>query len=119
MLGPARSVQADGSANLHRVADGLIYDEEVTLHLPNQPAMKGTRRYLWRDSEERVSIHFDDGRYFHGLKLGVARAYDHHDCPPDSYNAEYDFSGWPNWTVRWIVEGPRKSYEMDTKYKLR
>ncbi|MCG7521313.1 DUF6314 family protein [Ruegeria sp. Ofav3-42] len=115
----AQIVQADGQANLHRVADGLIYDEEVTLHLPGQPGMKGTRKYLWRNSGQGVSVHFDDGRYFHTLKFGTARANDHHDCPPDSYDAEYDFFDWPRWSVRWIVNGPRKSYEMNTKYQIR
>ncbi len=112
-------VQADGSAVLRRAGDGLVYDETVTLRIPGQPAMTGTRRYLWRDAGGRIAIHFADERYFHALHLGQARAEDHHDCPPDSYDAQYDFSGWPRWTVRWKVSGPRKSYEMETKYTLR
>ncbi len=112
-------VHADGTVTLSRSEDGLIYDEDVILRLPGQPEMKGTRRYLWRDDGEKVAIHFDDGRYFHALKLGIKQASDHHDCPPDSYDAVYDFSTWPRWCVRWIVSGPRKSYEMDTEYMLR
>ncbi|MDA7963375.1 DUF6314 family protein [Ruegeria sp.] len=112
-------VQAEGQAHLHRAEDGLIYEEEVTLHIPGQPAMKGTRRYLWREEPDGIAVYFDDGRYFHRLKLGQARVSDHHDCPPDSYDAAYDFNGWPRWSVRWTVSGPRKSYEMDTEYMLR
>ncbi len=112
-------VHADGTVILSRSDDGLVYDEDVTLRLPGQPELKGTRRYLWRDDGEKVAIHFDDGRYFHALKLGEMQASDHHDCPPDSYDAVYDFSTWPRWSVRWIVSGPRKSYEMDTEYMLR
>ncbi len=112
-------VHADGQVELCQDARGLIYDETVTLHIPGQPAMTGTRRYLWRDAGDQIAVHFDDGRYFHALRLGQTRAEDHHDCPPDSYDARYDFSGWPRWTVRWIVSGPRKSYEMETKYTLR
>lgn len=112
-------IAAEGHARLQRDAAGLVYDEEVTLHIPGQHPMTGTRRYLWRDEPGRVAVHFDDGRYFHALNLGVAQATDHHDCPPDSYDAAYDFSGWPCWSVRWSVAGPRKSYEMDTDYRLR
>ncbi|CAD0185227.1 hypothetical protein RUESEDTHA_02113 [Ruegeria sp. THAF57] len=112
-------VRADGIAILSRSDDGLVYDEDVTLRLPGQPAMKGTRRYLWRDGGDGIAVHFDDGRFFHRLKLGKTFASDHHDCPPDSYYAEYDFSNWPHWKVRWIVSGPRKSYEMDTEFMLR
>lgn len=112
-------VQAEGVAHLHRGADGLIYEEEVTLRVPGQPEMKGTRRYQWRDGADHVAIHFDDGRYFHALRLGAPRVSDHHDCPPDSYDAVYDFTAWPRWSVRWNVAGPRKSYEMDTEYMLR
>lgn len=110
-------VKAEGHANLSRCDTGLTYDEEVTLFLPGQDALKGTRRYFWNGANDRVAIHFDDGRYFHALKLGVPTASDHHDCPPDSYDAQYDFTDWPHWKVRWIVSGPRKSYEMDTEYR--
>ncbi|MEX0328555.1 MAG: DUF6314 family protein [Ruegeria sp.] len=112
-------VHADGSAEWRRDAGGMIYDETVTLRIPGQPDMKGTRRYIWREAGDRIAIHFDDDRYFHALKLGQERVTDHHDCPPDSYDAEYDFTGWPRWTVRWTVSGPRKSYEMETKYTRR
>ncbi len=112
-------VQADGCAILRREGDGLIYDETVTLRILGQPEMTGTRRYLWRGAGDRIAIYFDDDRYFHALKLGQGRVEDHHDCPPDSYDASYDFSGWPRWTVRWTVSGPRKSYEMETKFTRR
>ncbi|WP_170564672.1 DUF6314 family protein [Ruegeria atlantica] len=112
-------VQADGLAVLRPTEDGLIYDEEVTLRVPGQAEMKGTRKYLWHKAGRAIAIHFDDGRYFHQLELGQAHASDHHDCPPDSYDAVYDFSAWPVWSVRWIVSGPRKSYEMSTEYRLR
>ena len=112
-------VQADGSAVLRRDGDRLVYDETVTLRIPGQPEMTGTRRYHWCEADGQIAISFDDGRYFHTLKLGQVAAQDHHDCPPDSYDALYDFSGWPRWTVRWTVSGPRKSYEMETKYTRR
>lgn len=112
-------VRAEGVAEFRPDNKGLIYDEEVTLHIPGQAEMKGTRRYLWREMEDRIAVFFDDERYFHALTLGAAQPSDHHDCPPDSYDARYDFLRWPMWAVRWIVTGPRKSYEMETEYRLR
>ena len=112
-------VQAEGVADMRPDPDGLLYDEKVTLRIPGQAEIKGTRRYLWRDGGDRIAVHFEDDRYFHALKLGLPHVSDHHDCPPDSYDAVYDFSNWPRWSVRWVVSGPRKSYEMDTEYLLR
>ncbi|WP_170329238.1 DUF6314 family protein [Ruegeria arenilitoris] len=112
-------VHAEGEAILRPAEDGLIYDEEVTLRIPGQAEMKGTRCYLWRNARDRIAVHFDDERYFHALKLGHSQSRDHHDCPPDSYDAVYDFTGWPNWSVHWTVSGPRKAYEMKTEYRPR
>ncbi len=114
-----QTLSAEGTALLSRSNDGLTYDEDVILRIPGQAEMKGTRRYLWRESVDHIAIYFDDGRYFHTLSLGLSQFSDHHDCAPDSYDASYDFSNWPRWNVRWVVSGPRKSYEMDTEYMLR
>ncbi|WP_170331012.1 DUF6314 family protein [Ruegeria arenilitoris] len=108
--------QADGAAYLTTSQTGLIYEEAVTLRLPGQPAIKGTRKYLWQDAGDEIDVRFEDGRFFHRLKLGKSEATDHHDCPPDSYDVVYDFSKWPRWAARWTVSGPRKSYEMKTEY---
>ena len=112
-------VQAEGHAVLRPAENGLIYDEEVTLRIPGQAEMTGTRRYLWRDAGEGIAVHFEDGRFFHTLKLEHSQSRDHHDCPPDSYDAVYDFSAWPIWSVHWTVNGPRKAYEMKTEYRPR
>ena len=112
-------IQADGHVELRPGEDGLVYDEAVTLRIPGQPEMKGTRRYFWRWAGDQITIYFDDQRFFHALNLGQPRPQDHHNCPPDSYDAEYDFAQWPLWRVRWTVSGPRKSYEMETKYTRR
>ncbi|MDX1742712.1 MAG: DUF6314 family protein [Ruegeria sp.] len=112
-------VHAQGQARLSPTKGGLVYEEEVCLRIPGQAEMKGTRRYLWLDAGDRISVHFDDERYFHALYLEQTRSSDHHDCPPDSYDAVYDFAGWPTWSVSWTVSGPRKAYEMRTEYRPR
>lgn len=106
---------ASGTALLHGGGQDWIYNEELQLSVPGQPAMTATRRYLWQAVAGAVVIRFEDGKHFHRLGLGQETASDHHDCPPDSYDAEYDFSEWPCWSVTWRVSGPRKSYVMRTR----
>ncbi len=114
----AQTLHAEGTAEWAPDEEGLCYREAVTLHIPGQPAIRGTRKYLWRTDQGQIAVHFEDGRYFHRLALGQKRINDHHDCPPDKYHASYDFSQWPQWSVRWVVSGPDKSYEMHTRYSF-
>lgn len=111
-----QNLRAEGAAVLYPADGQYIYDEEVTLYVPGQVPMLGTRRYLWRQEAARIAVHFEDGRFFHGLTLGRPGTQDHHDCAPDSYDVKYNFSGWPDWRVIWTVQGPRKSYVLTTEY---
>lgn len=110
-------LEGRGTAILRPDADGHVYDEHLTLQVPGQAPMTATRRYLWRQEAGRIAIRFDDGRPFHVLALGQVRTSDHHDCPPDSYAAEYDFTDWPSWRVTWTVKGPRKSYVLHSRFR--
>lgn len=96
---------------------GLIYDEEVRLTAPGRPALRGFRRNLWQAAPGGVAVAFEDGRPFHRIALGAGQAADRHDCAPDLYRVRYDFSGWPLWSVRWEVTGPRKSYVSQTDFR--
>ncbi len=109
-------LHASGSAVIASHPQHWIYDENLTLRVPGQPEMTATRRYLWHGTPDGVRICFDDGRFFHHLSFGTERCSDHHDCAPDSYDAQYDFERWPRWSVVWTVSGPRKSYVMHTDY---
>jgi len=112
-----QSLMAEGQAMFTADKAGLIYQEELVISVKGQPPMKGTRGYLWRAQEDgKVAIHFEDGRYFHRLNLGQGNSADHHACDPDSYSAQYDFCGWPVWSVSWRVVGPRKDYIMKSRY---
>lgn len=70
------------------------------------------RETLWRATHSAIEVLFPDGRPFHAVD---GRAAVHH-CPPDTYVLRYDFGAWPRWSVRWHVEGPRKSYRATTRY---
>ncbi|MDY6858173.1 MAG: DUF6314 family protein [Pseudomonadota bacterium] len=106
----------DGQARFAPGADGLIYDEEGVLHLPGQPPMAATRRYLWRAEAAGIAVFFDDGRPFHGFGSTGTEQATHH-CGPDLYQVRYDFSDWPRWRTLWRVTGPRKDYVMRSTYR--
>ena len=80
------------------------------------PAMKATRRYVWSAEGARVDVAFEDMRPFHSVPLGVEAYETTYLCPPDRYQVSYDFRDFPKWTAVWHVEGPRKSYRMETRY---
>ena len=71
---------------------------------------------LWRAGPAGIEVTFADHRPFHVVGNGVRPAA-RHDCPPDVYALAYDFTGWPRWSVRWQVAGPRKAYRALTRYR--
>ncbi|TCO70936.1 DUF6314 family protein [Rhodovulum euryhalinum] len=105
----------EGRAVFNRSGDGLYYAEHGILRLPGQAPMTAERRYLWRPAGAGIEVCFEDGRFFHAIASGP-RAEAHHDCPPDRYAVAYDFGGWPAWSCRWRVIGPRKDYAMASSY---
>ena len=106
-----------GTARFSDDVEGLICEEAGTLTRAGQPPMTATRRYLWRQSGPRIEVLFEDGRPFHGFAPGP-RASAKHDCMPDTYEVEYDFTRWPDWRAIWTVRGPRKDYVMVSDYTL-
>jgi len=107
----------DGHSVFHRSGPRLIQDETGVL-TPGRggPALKATRRYVWSGQEGRIDIAFGDMRPFHSVPVGIAAYETTYLCSPDRYEVSYDFNGFPNWSTIWSVEGPRKSYRMETRY---
>lgn len=90
---------------------GAAYAEAGTLILPGGSRVRAERRYHWDDA---LGIWFDDGRFFHRIPCGGGLA--RHFCAPDTYAATYRFDDWPAWQVTWTVRGPKKDYEMCSRY---
>jgi hypothetical protein len=105
-----------GTAEFRADADGLVYHEAGEMRLGSGPALWAERSYLWRQGARGIEVYFDDGRFFHRIEPQPCPEADHW-CDPDSYRVAYDFSGWPNWSARWTVVGPRKNYEMISDYR--
>jgi len=107
----------DGTARFTRSGPGrLTCDEDGWLTLGAAAPLHATSRTLWRAAPGAIEVAFADGRPFHRIALGAGRPETVHLCPPDRYAVTYDFTGWPLWSARWRVEGPRKNYEMTTRY---
>ena len=98
-----------------------LYFETGTLNFNNQTPLKSERRYLWSPTAAGFDIHFDNGQFFHHFNIpsgadGKKSSKAHHWCDPDDYNVQYDLRRFPEWSSKWRVIGPRKSYKMISKY---
>jgi hypothetical protein len=113
----APDAELRGSATMRPDADGLIYHEVGLLTVGDSPPVQAERRYLWRDGGNgAIEVLFEDGRAFH--RIDPANLNDTHWCDPDTYDVTYDFKTWPNWSSTWRVRGPRKDYDMVTRYSF-
>lgn len=107
----------EGVARFVRSGKRLIQDEEGVLEgVPGQPGLKATRRYLWMQDRDRIEVLFPDMRPFHTIPTGVQRPETTYLCPPDRYHVAYDFADLKSWRATWRVEGPKKSYTMESTF---
>ena len=107
-----QTAQFYGQACWSADGDGALYTETVHLHMPGQGVFAAERRYRL---DAGLRVYFEDGRFFHQMpEAGGAAS---HWCDPDQYDAEYDFTGWPDWSCIWRVRGPRKDYRMISRYR--
>ena len=102
--------RARGMAQFTPDNDGLAYRETGEIDVNGQ-VLTFERAYQWQAD---LSVHFDDGRYFHAVPPNGGQAT--HFCDPDTYVVTYDFVGWPTWIAKWAVSGPKKDYVMQTRY---
>ena len=100
-----------------RIAGGW-YHEDGQLILHHSRQLVSSRRYRWHPGEAGgVDVFFEDNRFFHHIDLTHSAPVAHHLCPPDDYHVAYDFAPWPDWSARWQVSGPRKTYDMRSCYR--
>lgn len=103
----------EGLARFTPDGDALVYHEEGILHLGGA-VVRATRGYRWRAGGGGIVVEHADGAPFHAFDPARPEAV--HWCAPDRYRVIYDFSGWPQWTAVWTVNGPAKDYTMISRY---
>lgn len=108
----------EGVSRFVRSGKRLIQDEEGVLGgVPGQPGLKATRRYVWLQDRDRIEVLFHDMRPFHTIPTGVRCPETTYLCPPDRYHVAYDFGDLKSWRATWHVEGPKKSYVMESSFR--
>ncbi len=113
--GDGRTDRLSGTCRFTRSGPRLLQDEDGWLETA-EGRFQATRRYIRAEAGGRLDVHFDDMRPFHSIPLGEERPETVHLCPPDRYQVAYEFSDWPVWRTIWTVEGPRKSYQMESRF---
>jgi hypothetical protein len=113
-----RAGRFTGRARFEPVEGGLAYREEGTLEFEGAAPMRASRNYIWRDGGGgTVEVWFESGGFFHRFSADEPAPAATHDCPPDRYRVRYDFAHWPRWQAEWRVSGPRKDYQMVSRYR--
>jgi hypothetical protein len=114
MRGSARVVLLHG--------DTALYSERVSIQLQTGERVEGARKYLYCRTDAGLDVLFEDtGRLYQSLQFrregSFLLAEATHDCGMDRYASEYRIHGQDNYTVRHVVRGPRKDYEITTTYR--
>ena len=107
-----------GTAQFSSISGGLDYAEDGWLRMGSLPAVKASRRYIWRADGAAIDVSFHDGRAFHRFDPVAGQPEARHECVPDLYHVTYDFGSWPYWVAKWRVVGPRKDYRMVSRYSM-
>lgn len=114
--GDGRVDRLNGTATFTKSGPRLLQDEAGWLETA-EGRFQASRRYVWAEAKGRLEMYFEDMRPFHTIPLGDDRPETVHLCPPDRYQVAYDFTGWPEWSTVWTVEGPRKRYVMESRFR--
>lgn len=110
-----------GTATFRLQDDGrLRYAEEGTATLASGQQLPFTRGYLYAFAGDVLDILFDEAppRLFQEVQLVTTakgwRGTGQHLCQPDTYRSQYTFDRDGGFQTRHEVEGPRKSYVIET-----
>lgn len=101
----------------------LHMTEKGRMSLTNGTAVEAENNWIWQHvSETRMNICFyrEPEEVYHALDFTPSRdgysASASHQCGPDIYSGTYDI-GKDAITVHQSVKGPRKSYQLESRYR--
>lgn len=101
---------------------GLRYQESGQIVLSGGQTLEFSRGYLYRFRPGRMEVLFDETapRLFQSVELiGDATeilGQGFHNCPPDVYVSNYRFLVPSGFSICHRVDGPRKSYDIETDF---
>ena len=118
------SGQADMRGTAVFTPDGadLRYLESGQMVLRNGQTLEFSRRYVYRFHPGRMEVFFDEPvlRLFQSVELlgdsAQVIGQGFHNCPPDVYASNYRFSLPTGFSITHRVDGPRKSYDIQTEF---
>lgn len=137
----AESIKANGFAAFSSIESDpnlLIYSEKVKIHNDNDDSsemngMEAKQKYKYRydPSANTLTKYFFDDRLFYTMKIEQrhdststeARASNEvigcgeHLCIQDLYESNYSFTNDHQFELKYTINGPKKCYEIITKYE--
>ena len=114
-----------GTATFSPQPDGaLYYHEQGILKLPDEAGkeLQFSRAYLYRFAGPALTVLFDEAapRTFEEIEIAGGaedwRGSGRHLCDQDWYFSDYAFEAGSGFRTSHRVEGPRKSYTIETRY---
>jgi hypothetical protein len=111
-----------GTASFTLITPDLAaYRESGALKLNTGQALHAEQQYLYERTETGFTIRFiPSDKIFLDLSFEPDtegwHATAHHNCDPDAYHSEYRFEREGTLHIRHVVNGPRKSYTIQTTY---
>jgi hypothetical protein len=104
-------------------AGRLDYREHGQLRLPDGQVIDAERHYIFTDDADGFSVWFAETppRLFHRVVLShvgpslIGEAT--HICGDDRYDSRYEFHADGTFAIRHAVRGPRKHYDITTRYR--
>ncbi|EFA80591.1 hypothetical protein PPL_06530 [Heterostelium album PN500] len=104
-----------------KIVQPLRYEEKGLLFKEDGTSCPVTQRYIYCYEHEKIKVYFDGNpptRLLHSLDfVNSALATGHHWCPPDNYDATYEFVSSSEFKLTYCVQGPKKNYRMITTFK--
>lgn len=110
-----------GTASFQETAlNQLDYSEKVTIkYFDNNFQTEAYQKYLYKyvPAKNKLEKYFENTSFFYTLDLKENTATGCHHCKDDLYKSYYRFLDPKSFELVYRVEGPKKSYLMETLYQ--
>lgn len=94
----------------------LRYHESGRLRLGDHHGEASRSLRYQPEGSARCTVWFDDGHFFHDLRLDTGFWRVGHPCQQDRYEGTFEVLAPNRWQQCWYVSGPGKKYSLTTRY---